>query len=95
MKKETKSKLIRLTSVNILGLATCGVLVRDSYSTTRPKIKALSYGNFGDSVDDYWPKNCWCYSVQTTIVLGGGCFYFITIYIFTSTALILENKNAR
>ena len=73
--EKTKSKPNRLTLSIFLRLppATC-VLVLDSYSTTRPKINHLSYGNFGASFDDYGPKtDRWCYA-QTPVVTGGGCF---------------------
>lgn len=50
------------------------VSVREIYSTTRPKINALSHGNFGVRFKDHGPKNRWGYSVQTAVVKGGGCF---------------------
>ena len=73
--EKTKSKPNRMTLSIFLRLApaTC-FLMRDSYSTTRPKINDLSYGNFDASLDDYGPKNRWCYYVQTPVVTGGGCF---------------------
>ena len=50
------------------------VLVAEIYSTTLPEINARSHGNFGVRFDEHEPKNRRCYSVQTTVVKGGGCF---------------------